>query len=50
MGMRERAEALGGSFRIDSEPGEGLAVRVSIPLTAAVLSREAGRAAEAGRP
>jgi len=41
MGMRERAEALGGSFSIDSKRGEGLTVRVSIPLTGAVLNPEA---------
>jgi two-component system, NarL family, sensor histidine kinase UhpB len=49
MGMRERTEALGGSFSIDSRPGEGLTVRVSIPLTGAVLNPEAGGAAKAGR-
>ncbi len=35
MGMRERAEALGGTFAVDSKPGEGLSVRVSIPLAGA---------------
>lgn len=32
MGMRERTEALGGSFSVESEPGQGVTVRVSIPL------------------
>jgi signal transduction histidine kinase len=29
--MRERAEALGGSFRVVSEPGVGTTVEVTIP-------------------
>jgi signal transduction histidine kinase len=29
--MRERAEALGGSVRIESGPGEGAAVEVRLP-------------------
>ena len=32
MGMRERTEALGGSFSVESEAGRGVTVRVSIPL------------------
>jgi two-component system sensor histidine kinase UhpB len=36
MGMRERVEALGGQFEIDSTPGEGLRVRARIPLSADV--------------
>jgi signal transduction histidine kinase len=32
MGMRERAEHLGGSFRIESSPGAGTVVRVRVPL------------------
>jgi PAS domain S-box-containing protein len=32
MGMRERVEALGGHFAIDSAPGEGLRVHARIPL------------------
>ncbi len=31
-GMRERAELLGGSFRVESAPGRGTTVRVSWPL------------------
>jgi signal transduction histidine kinase len=32
MGMRERAERLGGELRLDSHPGEGTEVEVSVPL------------------
>jgi len=32
MGMRERAEHLSGSCRIESAPGQGTAVRVRVPL------------------
>lgn len=32
-GMRERVELLGGSFAIDSTPGKGTVIRVSLPLT-----------------
>jgi len=31
-GMRERAEALGGSFAIQSQPGSGSSLQVSLPL------------------
>jgi signal transduction histidine kinase len=30
--MRERAEMLGGSLRVDSSPGDGTTVEVSVPL------------------
>lgn len=33
LGIRERAELLGGSMTIDSRPGEGTAVVVTLPLT-----------------
>lgn len=33
MGMRERAQALNGSFNIETEPGKGTRIRVTIPLT-----------------
>jgi signal transduction histidine kinase len=32
LGMRERAELLGGSFDIEAKPGEGTEVRVRLPL------------------
>jgi signal transduction histidine kinase len=32
VGMRERARALGGDFAIESEPGAGTAVRVTLPI------------------
>ena len=32
IGMRERVQALDGEFRIDSSPGEGVTVKVSIPV------------------
>ena len=31
IGMRERAEALGGVFTLSSEPGEGTAIEVVLP-------------------
>jgi two-component system, NarL family, sensor histidine kinase UhpB len=34
LGMRERVEALGGRFEIDSAPGEGVRVRATIPVPA----------------
>ena len=30
--MRERVEAEGGQFRIESQPGAGTAIRLSLPL------------------
>jgi signal transduction histidine kinase len=32
IGMRERAEMLGGTFKITSRPGEGTRVDVEIPI------------------
>jgi signal transduction histidine kinase len=32
--MRERAEQLGGAFRIESAPGEGTCVEVEVPACA----------------
>jgi signal transduction histidine kinase len=34
-GLRDRVEAVGGSFAVDSPPGRGTLVRASIPLAAA---------------
>ncbi len=34
LGMRERAELLGGTFRLDSQPGVGTQVQVVLPYTA----------------
>ncbi len=33
IGMRERIEALGGSFLLESEPGKGVSIMVTIPAT-----------------
>jgi signal transduction histidine kinase len=30
--MRERAEMLGGTLRVDSEPGEGTRLEIRVPL------------------
>ena len=30
--MHERVELLGGNFRLDTAPGEGLRIRVSLPI------------------
>jgi signal transduction histidine kinase len=36
MGMRERVDLLGGTFHLDSSPGEGTAVRLTVPVAAEV--------------
>jgi signal transduction histidine kinase len=33
LGMRERAERLGGELQLHSEPGEGTEVEVTVPLS-----------------
>lgn len=33
LGMRERAELLGGSFQLEATPGKGTTIRVSVPVT-----------------
>lgn len=38
LGMRERVQALGGEFAVDSEPGQGVRVTASVPVTAAMSS------------
>jgi signal transduction histidine kinase len=35
VGMRERVESLGGSFRVESQPGQGTRVSASLPLQGA---------------
>jgi signal transduction histidine kinase len=32
LGMRERAELLGGSFQLEATPGKGTTIRVSVPV------------------
>jgi len=39
MGMRERVQALGGEFHLDSRPGSGLTVKASIPVRAVIHER-----------
>ena len=39
MGMRERVQALGGEFQLDSRPGNGLTVTASIPVRAVTQER-----------
>jgi PAS domain S-box-containing protein len=45
MGMRERVEALGGRFRLESEPGRGVTVTAVIPVNAASASERDVRVA-----
>jgi signal transduction histidine kinase len=33
IGIRERAERIGGELRLDSQPGRGTQVEVSVPLS-----------------
>jgi two-component system sensor histidine kinase UhpB len=40
VGMRERVQALGGSFEISGAPGQGVAVRAVIPLAAAARAAQ----------
>jgi signal transduction histidine kinase len=35
LGMRERAELIGGTLAIRSRPGEGTSVRLTVPLSGA---------------
>jgi len=48
MGIRERAEILGGTAEIDSAPGQGTRVAVHVPLPAEPGPAEAGDAAQPG--
>lgn len=47
--LHERARSLGGVVEIDSAPGEGTAVRISIPVTAPVRRRAAAPARRSRR-
>lgn len=38
LGMRERVQALGGEFAVDSEPGRGVRVTASVPVASAAAS------------
>jgi signal transduction histidine kinase len=40
LGMRERAASVGGSLRIDSEPGQGCRITAQIPLESPVSGRQ----------
>jgi chemotaxis protein histidine kinase CheA len=46
--MEQRVLALGGTMQIDSAPGQGVSVRVEVPLTTSVLAppEEAEKEAE----
>ena len=57
LGMRERVEGLGGRLAIESAPGEGTAVAVTLPaieapapVTASAAAGPAGTSPEPGRP
>jgi two-component system, NarL family, sensor histidine kinase DegS len=41
--MRERAEVLGGTFRVDSAPGAGTRISVRVPLDSRAIKREEAR-------
>ncbi|MBV9794316.1 MAG: hypothetical protein JO016_10285 [Actinobacteria bacterium] len=47
-GLKDRVEALGGRFRLDSPPGAGTAVRVEFPLAATSAAHSASTSASAG--
>ncbi len=40
LGMRERVQALAGSFTLDSQPGRGVRVRITLPVTASAQAEE----------
>ena len=40
VGMRERVEILGGSFDLQSAPGQGTTIRVTLPLVVPGLEQE----------
>ena len=39
IGMQERAESLGGKLSVDSKPGQGTTIEVSLPLPKSVATR-----------
>jgi signal transduction histidine kinase len=43
LGLKDRAEALGGHFRLDSPPGAGTALEITLPLDATALEGPLGR-------
>jgi len=38
LGMRERAEVMGGSYEISSRPGEGTTVNVTVPVKKEIIA------------
>jgi two-component system sensor histidine kinase UhpB len=42
-GMKERVEALGGRYSVESEPGRGTSVQIAIPLAEAVAETGTSR-------
>ena len=49
MGMRERVQALGGEFNLESRPGVGLTVMASIPVQDSDSNPAAGGESETDR-
>jgi signal transduction histidine kinase len=49
IGMRERAQALGGTFAIDPRPGDGTIIKVILPLTSSHASGDEPEALETRR-
>ncbi len=37
LGMRERVESFGGEFAVESRPGTGTSIKVSVPLKASLI-------------
>ena len=46
-GMKERVEGLGGRYNVESEPGCGTSVRITIPLTEAAADAGNSRGVDA---
>jgi signal transduction histidine kinase len=49
VGLKDRAEALGGRLRLDSPPGAGTTLEITLPLDASALSEPSGPARSAHR-